>query len=759
MARGEPTGSDAVDALLRAAVAALVAAAASRARRWAWLLAAGAAAVAAAPSGVAVVAFAALGMATGATSARRRGPVLGAVVGALVAQALLRLTWPRTTGATAVVALVAVTVLGASAWANMRDAARRRAGLAMAGVGVAMAVTTGLWAVAALSARPDAMLGIAAGEQGLAAVRAGDAEAGAASLEQAGTLLTRTHRALAAWWARPALAVPVVAHHARAGERLSAAAAGVARSSAAVARAAASPGLQPRGGAVDTGAIRALGPPIAASREALGAAADAAGDVRSPWLVPPLSARVDRFEEEVARARPEADALALAVEVTPALLGDPAPRRYFVAIQSPAEQRASGGIIGNFVELRANAGRLAITRSGSHSELNPPAGGTYPVDAPPDYVARYGSFGPGRFFLNAGLSPDFPTVARILEDLYARAGGARVDGVIAVDPVALSGLLRLTGPVPVPGWPEPLTADTAARVLLHDHYVVLGGEARERFQAAAAATIFDRLTSGDLPGPAEFVRALAPAVRGGHLQLHSRQTDEQLLFEWLGADGAIPPVRGDFLQVVTQNAGESKIDWFQRRAVTYVVTWEPGVGRLRARVQVALTNGAPPGGLPEYVIGGTGPPPRRPGQSSLWVSLYTPHDLQAAILDGEAFPMVSERELGRQVHSGFVTLGPGQTAVLEVSLAGLVPQGDRYVVDIGHQPTITPDELTVRVRPWGDERIIPVPPLGRDGERGAVAHLAQDSPVVLSATTEHERQVRRRRYSARFGKVKGGRHA
>ncbi len=91
-----------------------------------------------------------------------------------------------------------------------------------------------------------------------------------------------------------------------------------------------------------------------------------------------------------------------------------------------------------------------------------------------------------------------------------------------------------------------------------------------------------RATSGSLPSPASLAQALGPAVRGRHIQLHSRRAEEQAALGRLGADGAVRYAGGDHLGLVTDNASQSKIDWFLRRAVDYHLRYDPGSGRAEA---------------------------------------------------------------------------------------------------------------------------------------------------------------------------------
>ena len=114
---------------------------------------------------------------------------------------------------------------------------------------------------------------------------------------------------------------------------------------------------------------------------------------------------------------------------------------------------------------------------------------------------------------------------------------------------------------------------------------------------------WQRFTSGALPPPQQLVGALAPAAREKHIMLWSNRPKEQQLFEDIGAAGAVAPVEGDFLGLVTQNASGNKIDYFLRRSVDYQVELDPGSGRLRATATVTLSNDAPASGLPLGVIG------------------------------------------------------------------------------------------------------------------------------------------------------------
>ncbi|HEX2064357.1 MAG TPA: DUF4012 domain-containing protein, partial [Acidimicrobiales bacterium] len=453
-------------------------------------------------------------------------------------------------------------------------------------------------------------------------------------------------------------------------------------------------------GTVPVQRLADLEPPLRRSLTSLASADGRLKSVDSPWLVGPVSDQLSSFRSRVATARGHARTGLLASRIGPALLGNNGPRRYFLAIQTPAELRATGGIIGNFAEITAVGGRLEMTRVGRSDELNF-AGRpeSRRVEAPADFIERYGRFEPERTWQNVTMSPDFPTVARVITSLYPQSGGAPIDGVMSVDPTSLAALLAVIGPVNVPGWPEPLTSANAERVLLHEQYLRIEPR-RERadFLNETAVTIWRRLTSTSLPGPRALGSALGPSAEGKHLLLWSARPDEQRLFERLGVDGAVPPVVGDFLGVITQNAGGNKLDWFLRRSLRYETELDPGTGELTANLVVRLENSAPARNVPPGLVSREQLASPQPGENKVILSVYTPWNLEEADVDGLPLLVSSEEELGRNVFSAFLTVPAAGSLEVRVRLSGQMPAEGRYTLSLLHQPTIHPDQVSASLR-------------------------------------------------------------
>lgn len=688
-----------LDRLLLAAVCAAAVVLAAYSRPWAPVLAAAVAlAAAGSPGPAAELAAAAFGLALGAAAARVEAPFVNAVAAALVTQAALRLEGSDDPRTTAYVAGAALLVLVLTGVAGLPGPGHRRL-LKAAGAGLGLAAVAGLLGLlSAALARPAVEDGIRAAATGLDAARNGDSSTSAERLAEAGEDFAGARSNLDAWWARPALAVPGVARQVQALRAMAASGVDLSRAGARAVAAVGTDELKLAGGTVPLDRVEALQAPTRRAFTALAAAAARLGKVDSPWLVSPLARRLDTLSDRVEKARGGVRNAMIALDVAPGLLGADGPRRYFLAIQTPAEQRGSGGIIGNFGEIGANAGKLSLDRVGRDSDLN--LGGdpaTRKLVAPPDYTSRYARFDVDLLWQNITMSPDFPTVARAIASLYPQSGGSQVDGVVSVDPLGLAALLKVIGPVEVPSWPEPITGDNAGQILLFDQYLKLEGAPRVAFLGQVTAAVWERLTT-TTASVAELGRALGPVIAEKHLMLASTHPEEERALLDLGVGGAMVPVRGDFLGLVTQNAGGNKIDWYLRRGVDYQANLDPATGQVTSKARVTLRNEAPTKGPPPYVIGNLTTPPLPPGSNKTYVSVYSPLFLAGARFDGGELLMESELERDRNVYSTYVVIPPGGSVVLELDLEGRLDVGDGYRLALHRQPFLAPDAVTTSLR-------------------------------------------------------------
>lgn len=667
---------------------------------------------------------------------QRQGAHAGAVAGGLA--------WAAAVGAPGEPAarylVLPVLALGWTALSARRAGSHRfrarfdRVVIATAGVALAGAALGG---VAAANARSHVDRGVDLLRSGLTAARSGDTETAVEHLRAARRALARGQDSLGALWARPAWIVPGVSQNARALHHTVGEVAELARVGIRTAEAADLESLRARSGDVDLAAVAAMEEPLSEVLAELRSADRTVGGLADGWLLAPVRDRLDELQQELDEAIPSAELALEGVRVAPDLLGGDGERTYIVLFTTPVEARGRTGFPGNFAEVTFSDGSFDMTRFGRIAELNPTDGDTRTLSGPPDYLARYARFGPAEEWRNVTMSPDFPTIAGVVQELYPQSGGRPIDGVMSVDPVALAALMRFTGPIAVPGVAEPLGSSNAADFLLRGQYVELP-DVPDRIDALEqlAEDAFGRLTSADLPGPRELGDVLGPVVEEGHLQVSVASERSSAFLDELGITGRLPAVDGDFVSVTTSNAAGNKIDLFLRRTLEYDVRWDPSTGRLTARTTITLTNGAPASGLPDYVIGNVlgrrgieqGLPP---GWNNTFLTLYTPWDHTSARLDGEPLALERIDELGRHALSTFVPIAPGATRTLVVELEGLLP-GPDYALDLAAQPQVEPEQAAVRITIAGSGRIDTTGPVeARGSTASGTFPLVRDSRIAV----------------------------
>ena len=637
----------------------------------------------------------AVGVAFAVTAVGMRLPPVKALAGTLIGFALLVEVGRGPAGAAACATGLLLLLLSAATRVSPR--ARREILLGSLGVALFAALAGGSYTLMALQARHHLDQAVIDARLALDAATGPTPSEALAGFQRAGVEFSSASSRLESPWAKPVAVLPGAAQNARALATAARVGQALASAGADAVGARTSAHLHVSGGAVNVDALERLRDPAARAEASLRAGHARLDHVRSPLLLPIVDHNLRTLLDRIDRADHQAITLETALAVLPGLMGSPAPRRYFLAIQNPAEARATGGIIGNFALVTVTNGHIALTTQGRDDQLNsagnPPARA---LDGPADYLARYGRFEPAQTWQNVTLSPDFPSVGHVIEQLYPQSGGVPVDGVISVDPAALAGVLQLIGPVSVPLWPVPLSGSNVTPILLHDQYL-LPQTARLQFMTDVVQAVFDRLKVVELTDPKAISTVFSGLFREKHVLLYSALAPEEDEFAQLGAAGAMSAAPDDFLATVTQNSSGNKIDWYLRRSVRDDVHFDPATGSVHATVTITLQNTAPSDGVPDYVIGGVGPQATRRGENRTWVSVYTPFQLDGATFDAQPIGLEHQVELRRNVFSTFVVLEPGSTSTFVVNLSGRALPGPNYELHVFAQPAVSPEQLAVHI--------------------------------------------------------------
>jgi hypothetical protein len=359
----------------------------------------------------------------------------------------------------------------------------------------------------------------------------------------------------------------------------------------------------------------------------------------------------------------------------PAFLGSGQPRRYFIAAQSPAEMRGTGGFLGAFAVLTVDHGRFRFSPFRTVADLPNFAPGA--ITAPnPSYAQNYDRFGGAGYWRNINMTPDFPSAAAAIQRAYLKATGVRLDGVIGADPAMLADLLRVTGPVPAPDLRLTLSAGNVVPYVTNTAYARFGdSDLRKPMLGEAASRIFHRFIR--TPDPSFTVlRALGSAISGGHLLLYSDDAAVQRVLVQAGAAGSLAPFSGDLLAFVQNNAGGNKVDFYERRSVSYDVRLLPG-GAAEGRAHVEMANTAPSTG-PSYVIGPYDSS-FRAGENVSFVGLYCGRgcSVDRVTRNGRPEPQQAGRELGYPFYLDYVRISSGGNASLDYPIHTEAPGGAR----------------------------------------------------------------------------------
>ncbi len=204
---------------------------------------------------------------------------------------------------------------------------------------------------------------------------------------------------------------------------------------------------------------------------------------------------------------------------------------------------------------------------------------------------------------------------------------------------------------------------------------------------AITAQLINDVFGGDLPGPRALAATLGPAMAQGRVVVWSRHAEDQPLLRRLEIAGDLPAPEVDGLAVVSTNAGANKLDAYLRRSVGYDAIVDEDTGRIQAAVTIRLANDAPTDLPPDA---GGNPFGLPPGTNRQYVSVYSPWELTAAELDGEATGMEPEHELGWNVFSRYVDIPPGREVELRLGFAGEVPPWRAVRVDVAFATTHLP---------------------------------------------------------------------
>jgi hypothetical protein len=397
-------------------------------------------------------------------------------------------------------------------------------------------------------------------------------------------------------------------------------------------------------------------------------------------LLGPVKEPVEQLQSDLSDAARYSRAAEIATRVLPSMLGEKQDRTYLVAFQNNAEVRASGGFPGTLGVLTARNGRLDLDRTLKPRDLEEAAAAE---GTGLERTAQERRLFPRRMIAGARptFNPDFPRAAEIFRAYWTAGGQGKLDGVLSVDPVALSYLLDFSGPVKVEDGTV-LRSSNAVEVLLRDTYEEPDTEVQDAFFDQAAHSVFRTVIKANGPAGA-LAEALSRSIDERRLAVWSAHEDERRLLAGEDVTAELPQDTGrPEIGVYFNGIKGDKLGYYMHSDVKVTPKACSAQGAQRLAIELELSSSAPETDLPRYVYGSRVPGlPRKAMRKRVY--LYAP---AGGSIDDVKLPAqgrkVTRAEHGvRPVAYTHIDLAPGDTKTLRYTVTtGADQKGDIRVL-------------------------------------------------------------------------------
>jgi hypothetical protein len=391
-------------------------------------------------------------------------------------------------------------------------------------------------------------------------------------------------------------------------------------------------------------------------------------------------------------------------KLLPGLLGAAGPKTYLVILANPSELRPAGGFAGEIGTATFDHGKLTKLNLRDMYELSPLFRDKFP---PQGQLGTYLSFNNNQTDIgDAGWDPDFPSSARLQEKMFTSATGQQLDGAISLDPYLIASLLKVTGPIDVPGLGTTFDSENLflrLNVLANiDYASPTGGK---KVLPGIATVIISKILAQPPSRWGLFAAALQDAVNGGHLQVSVHDTALEAQLHALHADGALQnlPLTEDYLMVAEANVAATKADYYIKRSMSVKVEVYPS-GLNRHMIDIHYEY---PPSVDDTDVKLNQFPTNPTGLYRDYVRFYLPLTTTLAnigfLIDGKPAPAYGGglKEQGQegdhQVYGTFFTLPRGQTADLIIYYEVGLPADPPFKLYIQKQAGLLnlPTTLTV----------------------------------------------------------------
>ncbi|MBC7597231.1 MAG: DUF4012 domain-containing protein [Kineosporiaceae bacterium] len=455
--------------------------------------------------------------------------------------------------------------------------------------------------------------------------------------------------------------------------------------------------FKPVNGAVDVAPIVSAIPKVDAASSALDSALKTVNGIRTGNTISQVSNATATLKTMLAKVAGQIDQVKSLVHILPGALGNDGVRNYLVIFQNNGELMPRGGTTGSLALITVDHGKVSLAKQSSASRRDFP-NFQEPVVALPDGIHKIYPYGLGVQVQNLTQTPRFSTTFAIAKEMWKQAKGDDIDGVIAVDTVALSYLVGATGPIDLIDGTQMTGANTIP-TLLGSLYVKHKDPAYvDKIYEAMAGAAFANVTSGKGNTNA-LIAAVLKASKEKRILIWTSRKDEQKVIENSSFLG-MPPVstsKTDAFGIYYSDQTPSKLGFYLKENVQLSQAVCSADGKRHVRVSVSLTNTTPANAgkvLPTYVTGGGAIVPA--GYLRIAINTYAPPGYAAQSVTSNGGPAdsgVIGKDGDYPVIRGLINIAPGATQTLVFDfIAG--NKGARILVAADITPTVSPTIVT-----------------------------------------------------------------
>ncbi len=387
------------------------------------------------------------------------------------------------------------------------------------------------------------------------------------------------------------------------------------------------------------------------------------GVADSGSLIAPVRSGVDLVNGVLQMAEP-------AIGVAPGLLGAEEPKNYLLVFMNNAESVGLAGSAASQTLISVDSGNLEITAQASSGDFM--EGQAVDVDVDESALTLYTDY--LRTHVNTTPSrPDFPTMAELTRAFWNRdIGDQQIDGVVAIDPIALGYILEATGPIHIEETGDTMSSANAVQLLLSDAYSTYTPEVADAFFANVAAQVFDKIATADFD-MLTMASSLSRGIDQGSVLFHSFEEETQSFIADERVSGILPTDNDETstVGVYFRDESASKIDYYMKSNIDVTQTCSEGGSTFDVATTLHLdVDQAAVNVLPDYVKSQTW------GSSQFRTAVYVygppGTTLDEVSFEGRQVEVMDEGidDLGRPVAWFWTYLAPTELASVNATFSG-----------------------------------------------------------------------------------------